>query len=66
MHVDVVVNEQGQKLSKQTLALPVELRDTPLVMQQVMMHLGLGPMERNPVEDMLQEGLRRWSERHLK
>jgi len=37
-----------------------------LVMQQVMMHLGLGTMERNPLEDMLKEGLRRWSERHLK
>lgn len=66
MHVDVVVNEQGQKLSKQTLAQPVELRDAPLVMQQVMMHLGLGNMEMNPLEDMLKEGLRRWSERHLK
>lgn len=66
MHVEVVVNEQGQKLSKQTLAAPVELRDAPSVMQQVMMHLGLGAMDVAPVEDMLTEGKRRWGEKHLK
>ena len=66
MHVEVVVNEQGQKLSKQTLAAPVELRDAPSVMQQVMMHLGLGAMDVAPVKDMLAEGKRRWGEKHLK
>jgi len=66
MHVEVVVNEQGQKLSKQTLAAPVEIRDAPSVMQQVMMHLGLGAMDVAPVEDMLTEGKRRWGEKHLK
>lgn len=65
MHVDVVVNDQGQKLSKQTLAEPVELRDAPVVMQHVMQHLGLGAIEKAPVEDMLKEGKRRWGERHL-
>ena len=66
MHVDVVVNEQGQKLSKQTLAAPVELRDAPSVMQHVMMHLDLGAMDAAPVEDMLEEGKRRWCDKHLK
>ena len=66
MHVEVVVNEQGQKLSKQTLAAPVELRDAPSVMQQVMQHLGLGAVDVAPVEDMLTEGKRRWGEKHLK
>ena len=65
MHVNVVVNDQGQKLSKQTLAAPVELRDAPSVMQHVMVHLGLGAMDVAPVEDMLEEGKRRWGERHL-
>ena len=65
MHVDVVVNDQGQKLSKQTLAEPVDLRDAPVVMQHVMQHLGLGAIEKAPVEDMLKEGKRRWGERHL-
>lgn len=65
MHVKVVVNDQGQKLSKQTLATPVELRDAPSVMQHVMVHLGLGAMDVAPVEDMLEEGKRRWGEKHL-
>ena len=66
MHVEVVVNEQGQKLSKQTFAAPVELGDAPSVMQHVMMHLGLGAVDVAPVEDMLDEGKRRWSETHPK
>ena len=65
MHVKVMVNDQGQKLSKQTLATPVELRDAPSVMQHVMVHLGLGAMDVAPVEDMLEEGKRRWGEKHL-
>ena len=64
MHVDLVVNEHGQKLSKQTLAKPVELSDAPAVLQKVMIHLGLGTVEQAPVEFMLQEGVSRWQEGH--
>jgi len=65
MHVGLVVNDQGQKLSKQTLAVPVELRDAPSVLQEVMTHLKLGAMERAPLEDMLQEGVARWRKTYL-
>ena len=65
MHVGLVVNDQGQKLSKQTLAVPVELRDAPSVLQKVMTHLKLGAMERAPLEDMLQEGVARWRKTYL-
>ena len=65
MHVNLVLNDLGQKLSKQTLAVPVEMGDAVSVLQEVMMHLGLGPMERAPKEDMLQEGVRRWRDKHL-
>jgi glutamyl-Q tRNA(Asp) synthetase len=60
MHVDVVVNEQGQKLSKQTLAEPVSIEDASGVLRMVFDHLNVQHVERDRPEIMLVQALAQW------
>ncbi len=43
LHVPIIVNSAGQKLSKRTGARPVEPRDTAAYAHEILMYLGLKP-----------------------
>ncbi len=62
-HLPVVVNEQGQKLSKQTFAAPLSNSDASKNLWQAMQRLGLEPpkhIENDNCEYLLQWGIRHW------
>lgn len=59
-HVPVVVNAEGQKLSKQTLAPPVDEEDPSLILAQVFRHLGLPNLGFDRPEKMLEEACFHW------
>jgi len=59
-HVPVVTNEQGQKLSKQTLAEPVSIEDASGVLRMVFDHLNVQHVERDRPEIMLVQALAQW------
>lgn len=62
MHLDVVTNESGQKLSKQTLAYPVEIEFAPEVLGKVFDHLELKGIVKASVHDMLSQALVQWKD----
>jgi len=65
LHVPLVLNEDGDKLSKQTqaLALNPDLASTDL--NQAAEHLGLSSSDA-PVSDRLQSWVQAWSQRHTR
>lgn len=63
-HVPVVTNDQGQKLSKQTLATPVEVAQAPSILQHTFRHLGLPPAETDCPKKMLEEARAHWKKMH--
>lgn len=65
-HLPVIVNAEGQKLSKQTLAAPVDVRDAPALIFEVLTALGQAPARRwgarpeDGVTALLNEAARAW------
>jgi glutamyl-Q tRNA(Asp) synthetase len=62
-HLPVVVTEQGEKLSKQTLAAPVDARDPAPALWQALDFLGQGPsrdLERARLRDIWSWALEAW------
>ena len=59
-HVPVVTNAQGQKLSKQTLAPPVDDLPVATVLARVFAHLGLPPVDADRPATMLAEAIAHW------
>ena len=64
LHVPVVVDERGEKLSKQTLAPPLD-RHAPLAaLEAAGRHLGLPRIGADDVEAFLRVATTEWKERH--
>jgi glutamyl-Q tRNA(Asp) synthetase len=59
-HLPVVKNAEGQKLSKQTHAPPVDDQPVATVLARVFAHLGLPPVEADRPEAMLAEATTHW------
>ncbi len=64
-HLPVVVNDAGQKLSKQTLAPPVDDRAPTEVLGEVLAHLHLPEVGPAPPRDMLEAAIPLWRARYL-
>lgn len=62
-HVPLLRNEQGQKLSKQTLARPVEVPEAPRVLSEVFAHLGLRIKGQGKPGEMLDAAKQAWSQK---
>ena len=62
-HVPIMTNEKGQKLSKQTLATPVEIQDASAVLHLVFGHLGISGISVDKPGVMLQQAARLWLQR---
>ena len=65
-HVPVVTNAKGQKLSKQTLAEPVDLKNANSVLSAVFKHLSLDDVEPDSPQLMLDQATRRWAETRMR
>ena len=68
-HVPVMQNNQGQKLSKQTKAAPVEVKNASQVLLTVFEHLHLDGTAQeglDPPEIMLNKALSEWSQKWRK
>ncbi len=59
-HLPVIVNEQGQKLSKQTYAKDVLAGDLQQNLFWVLQHLNVAPMEMGTIPEMLNEAQSKW------
>lgn len=59
-HLPVVRNAAGEKLSKQTLAPPVDARPVGEVLREVFQHLGLPPSTVSEPQAALEEALGAW------
>lgn len=65
LHTPVATNQQGMKLSKQTMALPVDGRDPVAVLQSVLRLLGQQVPESATVGEMLNRAVREWDVRRI-
>lgn len=59
-HLPLMTNEAGEKLSKQTHAMPVEIADASVVIHVVLEHLGCPGIALDTPRRMLAEALARW------
>jgi glutamyl-Q tRNA(Asp) synthetase len=59
-HVEVVTNSLGQKLSKQTRAAPVEVRNASDALRKTFQHLGLPEVTPDNPATMLREAQAHW------
>ncbi|MEY3107373.1 MAG: hypothetical protein RIT35_1551 [Pseudomonadota bacterium] len=63
MHVPVIIDEQGYKLSKQTLATAVDLKNPSKIIYEVLTLLKQNPpteLQQAPVTEMLNWGIKHW------
>ena len=68
LHLPAAVNAAGEKLSKQTLAPPVDARDPVPALAQVMDFLGQAPpaqLRRMPLAEFWRWGLAHWDARRI-
>ncbi len=68
LHLPAAVNAAGEKLSKQTLAPPVDARDAVPVLVQVMEFLGQAPpaqLRRATLDEFWAWALAHWDARHI-
>ena len=68
LHLPAAVNAAGEKLSKQTLAAPVNERDPVPVLAQVMAFLGQAPpeqLQRAPLTEFWNWALAHWDTTHI-
>lgn len=61
LHLPLAMNDQGQKLSKQNLAQPLDLNQAPLLLQQALMALHQPPVVLDTPARMLQQAIAQWS-----
>ncbi|WP_160241698.1 tRNA glutamyl-Q(34) synthetase GluQRS [Acinetobacter indicus] len=61
LHLPLAMNDQGQKLSKQNLAQPLDLNQAPLLLQQVLTALHQPPVVLDTPARMLQQAIAQWS-----
>lgn len=62
-HVPIATNLQGEKLSKQTRAQPVKLRDSGVVLCRVLRFLGLHPpmeLAHDPLDELWNWAIQHW------
>lgn len=64
-HIDLVLNDLGQKLSKQTLAPALDVNRIDDELMTAWMNLGFEPFEANSLNDFYKEAIKRWSSRCL-
>lgn len=62
-HVPLVLNAEGQKLSKQTLARPVEIKDSREVLSMVFKHLNLPDDMSTHPRDMMSGAIKHWGKK---
>jgi len=61
LHLPLAMNNQGQKLSKQNLAQPLDLNQAPLLLQQALTALHQPPVVLDTPARMLQQAIAQWS-----
>ncbi|WP_104487718.1 tRNA glutamyl-Q(34) synthetase GluQRS [Acinetobacter indicus] len=61
LHLPLAMNDQGQKLSKQNLAQPLDLNQAPLLLQQALTALHQPPVILDTPARMLQQAIAQWS-----
>ncbi len=64
-HLPILINDKGQKLSKQTLAEPIEHYNAQDLLQLALKFLGQQPVEKNSPEVMLQQAIAQWQDEKL-
>ena len=62
LHIPVVLGPDGQKLSKQTGATPIDTSDPVRVLNGSMRHLGLEPVTADTVERFWTRAVERWAQ----
>lgn len=65
LHIPLVRNAAGEKLSKQTGALPLDLTDVLGELRRAWAHLGFAPLQAGSRDAFLREATARWAERWL-
>ena len=60
MHLPLAMNNQGQKLSKQNLAHPLDLKQAPQLLQHAIHALGQDPVEIDRPSVMLAQAVSQW------
>jgi len=63
LHVPVVTNSQGEKLSKQTGARPLDAHDVLGELERAWQHLGFAPLGADTRDAFLRTAIRGWAER---
>ncbi len=61
LHLPLAMNDQGQKLSKQNLAQPLDLNQAPLLLQKALTALHQPPVVLDTPARMLQQAIAQWS-----
>lgn len=61
LHLPLAMNDQGQKLSKQNLAQPLDLNQAPLLLQQALTALHQPPVTLDTPARMLKQAIAQWS-----
>lgn len=59
-HIPLAMNEQGQKLSKQNLAKPLDLNQAPLLIRQALQALNQPDVEVDSPKNMLTQAVNQW------
>ncbi|RYY79729.1 MAG: tRNA glutamyl-Q(34) synthetase GluQRS [Moraxellaceae bacterium] len=59
-HIPLAMNEQGQKLSKQNLAKPLDLKQAPQLIQQALQALNQPDVEVDSPKKMLAQAVSQW------
>ncbi len=63
LHVPIVVNERGEKLSKQTGARPLERSDSLAELEHAGRHLGLPTIGADSIASFQRAAITAWTER---
>lgn len=64
LHVPLMVNERGEKLSKQTLAAPLDTADPLGALERAAQHLGVPRIGARGLQAFLRAATRAWREQH--
>ena len=59
-HIPLAMNKQGQKLSKQNLAKPLDVRQAPQLIQQALQALNQPDVDMDKPANMLAQAVRQW------
>lgn len=65
-HLPLLINDQGQKLSKQNLSTPIDTRDPSRLLQQALTLLQQAPIDMDTPERMLTQAVAQWNNAPLK